>query len=401
MLGKEIIDAGISQVEMSHDDGELSTEISSCLEVAFKALPLSSLSPVEQILWMIDAELKDEYELCYGSEEFWKKKQKPSDWSAVADILMKRLNTLKTGKGEDSFSRDYRRDRLTNWIIRALENSGRQKEVIPLCEQEAVKTKSYQRLVDALIGARRFEEAEQWIHKGIQATRKDLPGIAKHLRDKLRGMREKEGNWLKVAAFRADDFLQAPSLEAFKEMRKAAEKAKVWPAVRSAALLYLEKGKLPQSDPSWPLPEAGVPDKGEFRRRDFPMAGELIDIAIVEKRTDDVLRWYDYQTSKKKGPWAWDTHQDEHVAKAVVDRYPDRAIAIWKDLAERQIAMTKPSAYEMAAAYLRNIRDLLKKLKREYEWMDYASGLRLANARKSRFVETLDRLDSRPIIERR
>ncbi len=397
-LGKELLKAGIEQVGMSHDEGETGNEISSCLEVIFRALPLSSLSPVEQMLWVIEAELEDEYELCYGSESFWKKKQKTSDWSSVADILIERLNTLKTESGEDSFSRNYRRDGLTNWIIRALDNSGRQKEIIPLCEQEAVKTGSYERLVNALITAKRFEEAEQWIHKGIQATQKELPGIAKHLRDTLRGMREKEGDWLKVAAFRVDDFLRAPSLEAFKEMRKASERAKVWPAVRSAAILYLEKGKLPQTDSSWPLAEAGVTEKAEIRKRDFPMASELVDIAIAEKRIDDVLRWHDYQKSKKKGIWGWDNHQDESVAEAVADRYPDRALAIWKDLAERQIALTKPSAYETAAGYLRKVRERLKKLKREPEWKDYLSKLRQANTRKSKLLQILDRLEGHPII---
>ena len=117
---------------MSNDEGETATEISSCLEVVFRALPQSSLSPVEQMLWVIDAELEDEYELCYGSESFWKKKQKAADWSAVADKLIDRLNAFSSEKGEDSFSRNYRRDNLTNWIVRSLENAGRNEEIIPL-----------------------------------------------------------------------------------------------------------------------------------------------------------------------------------------------------------------------------------------------------------------------------
>ncbi len=71
-----------------------------------------------------------------------------------------------------SFSRSYGRDRLSNWMIHALENAGRHEEIIPLCEQEAVKTGSYTRLVDALRKAKRLEEAEQWIHRGIKATQK-------------------------------------------------------------------------------------------------------------------------------------------------------------------------------------------------------------------------------------
>ncbi|MDI6809696.1 MAG: SWIM zinc finger family protein [Candidatus Eisenbacteria bacterium] len=398
-LGKELLEEGIRQVEMSDDEGETGIEISSCLNIVFQALPRSSLSPVEQMLWAINAELEDKYELCYGAESFWKKKQKASDWSVVADRLLERLNKFQPVKREDSFSRSYHRDNLTNWIIRALENAGRHEEIIPLCEQEAVITGSYTRLVDALRKAKRLEEAEQWIHKGIKATQKQWPGIAKQLKDTLREMREREGNWLKVAAFRTEDFLQSPSLHTFKDMKKAAEKAKWWPEIRAAALLYLETGKLPQSDPKWPLPETGMKEDRETRKSEFPMTGVLIDIAIEEKRPDDVLRWYDHRKSKKRVYWWGEGYQEDQVAEAVADQYPDRAIAIWKNVAEKQISLTKPKAYEAAAVYLRKVHGLLKKLKREEEWKDYLLQLRQANARKPKLIEILSRLEGRQIIE--
>jgi uncharacterized Zn finger protein len=398
-LGKELLEAGIRQVEMSDDEGETGIEISSCLDIVFQALPQSSLSPVDQILWMIDAELEDEYELCYGAESFWKKKQKASDWNIVADRLLERLNKFQPVKGEDSFSRSYHRDNLTNWIIRAFENSGRHEEVIPLCEQEAVNTGSYTRLVDLLRKAKRLDEAEQWIHKGIKTTQKQWPGIAKQLKDTLREMREREGNWLKVAAFRTEDFLQSPSLHTFQDMKKAAEKAKAWPEVRAAALLYLETGKLPQSDPTWPLPETGVKEDRETRKSEFPMIDVLIYIAIEEKRPDDVLRWYDQQRSKKQVFWGWDGYQEDQIAEAVADHYPDRALTIWKNVVEKQIALTKPKAYEAAAIYLRKVYSLLKKLKREEEWENYLLKLRQANARKTKLIEILSRLEGRRIVE--
>ena len=322
-LGKELLEAGIRQVEMSDDEGETGIEISSCLDIVFQALPQSTFSPVEQMLWVIDAELEDEHELCYGADSFWKKKQKASDWNIVADRLLERLNKFQPVKGENSFSRNYHRDNLTNWIIRAFENSGRQEEVISICEREAAVTGSYTRLVEALRKAKRFEEAEQWIHKGIKTTQKQWPGIAKQLKDTLREMREREGNWLKVAAFRTEDFLQSPSLHTYQDMKKAADKAKAWPEVRAAALLYLETGKLPQSDPTWPLPETGVKEDRETRKSEFPMINVLIDIAIEEKRPDDVLRWYDQRKSKKQFFWGWDGYQEDQVAEAVVDHYPD------------------------------------------------------------------------------
>jgi len=399
-LGRELLEAGIRQVEMSNDEGETATEISSCMEVVFRALRQSSLSPVEQMLWVIDAELEDEYELCYGSESFWKKKQKASDWSAVGDRLIDRLNVFSSEKGEDSFSRNYRRDNLTNWIVRALEDSGRDEEIIPLCEQEAVKTGSYTRLVDVLRKAKRLEEAEQWIHKGIKATQKQSPGVASQLRDALREMREKEGNWLQVTGFRVEDFIQMPSLQGYKEMKKAAEKAKVWAAVRAASLLYLESGKYPWADPSWPLPETGVEKAPEMRKNEFPMADVLVDIAIEEKRPDDVLKWYELGKSKKQVFWGGDGYQEDQVAEAVADHYPDRAIDIWKSIAERQIALTKPKAYEASSVYLRKVHGLLKKLKRESEWKDYLFKLRQANVRKTKLIEILNRLEGGRIVEK-
>jgi uncharacterized Zn finger protein len=130
------------------------------------------------------------------------------------------------------------------------------------------------------------------------------------------------------------------------------------------------------------------------------MIDVLIDIAIKEKRPEEVLRWYDQGKSKKQIFWGWDGYQEDQIAEAVADHYPDRALAIWKNVAEKQVALTKPKAYEAAAVYLRKVHSLLKKLKREEEWRDYFSKLRQANARKPKLIEILSRLEGRRILEK-
>ncbi len=80
------------------------------------------------------------------------------------------------------------------------------------------------------------------------------------------------------------------------------------------------------------------------------------------------------------------------VADAVADAYPERAIAIWKQLAEAQIAQTQPKAYGGAVGYLRKLGDLLARQGRADEWQRYIAELRQANARKRRLVEMLDNL---------
>ena len=399
-LGKVLLGAGTRQVEMSHDEGETAEQISLCLDVVFRALPLSSLPPADQLLWAVEAELSDEYDLCSGAEELWEGEYSVSDWSTLADELVQRLNHYKSEKGEGSFSRSYHRERLSGWLITALENAGRQGEILPLCEQEAVKTGSYVRLVNHLIKAGRMEGAKGWAIKGIEATQKQWPGIASQLRDILRGLKEKDQDWLSVAAFRADDFFAKPTSGTFEELHKAAGQAGVWPAVREATLRYLETGVIPedQGDPPWLLPETGVRETPETGRWHFPLTRILIDIAIAEKRPDEVIRWYD-QSGAGSVNWRWIWFQEDKIAEAIADSYPDRALAIWKRLAEGQIAQTKPSAYETAAGYLRNLHRLLHKSGREQEWHTYLAEIRQANARKKRLLEILDTLAGRPVID--
>ena len=406
-LGKRLLEAGVQQVEMSDDEGETAEEIADCMEVVFRALYQSSMPPAEKILWAIDADLEDEYDLCIGDKVFWEQEYATADWSTVADKLLHRLKTLARWKAEDSFSMKYRRDNLVDWIITALENANRQDEIIPLCEQEAIETGSYVRLVEHLLAANRCEEAEKWIHKGINTVHDNWSGVASQLRDMLRGLREQEKDWLSVAAFRCDDFLAHPTLETYKTLKEAAEHAEVWPSVRMAALHYLETGEFPErakekagdtADNKWPLPDTGVRKTGSMRQDDFPMTRTLIDIAIDEKQPDEVIRWYDRRIVPPFG-FGLTWFQDDKVAKAITETYPDRAITIWKKLAEDQIAQTKPKAYEVAAGFLRSMRHTLKKLEREKEWQNYVAGLRQANARKKRLLEVPDSLEGRPIIE--
>ena len=397
-VGVELLEAGTRQVEMSHDEGETGEEIASCLDIVFRALPHSSRSPAEQIRWAVEADLSDDYELCRGAKTFWDRTHPAAAWNVLAEQLAQRLAQDRPTTSQDNFSDTFRRDRLSNWLILSLDRAGRREEVIPLCRQEAEKTGSYLRLVEQLKKARRWEEAEQWIRKGIAATEKRRPGIAGQLRTSFIEMRKREQDWPRVAALYTDDFFAEPSLQTFQALQQAAKRAKVWPAVRAAALHYLETGAVPQPTarmvkegtiPPWPLPESGLKPAIERPPIHPPMTDTLIGIAMAEKRPDEVLRWYDQRKPRSRG---WDSgwFVEDRIAEAVAGPYPDRAVAIWKQLAEKQIALTKPKAYEEAAGYLRKVHRVLTQLGKEQDWQGYLAALRRANERKRRLVQILD-----------
>jgi uncharacterized Zn finger protein len=397
-LGEKLFSAGVTQVEQSHDEGETGDEVAQSMMIVFKALGKCSMSDVDKMQRAVDFELSDEYDLCYGLEEFWKRRFSKKDWSSLADRLISRLKDNQYDvHGEDSFSRNYRRDRLTNKIIRALGNAGRDAEVISLCINEAEKTHSYERLVKHLRKAGRTAEAEEWIQKGITATRKKWPGIAGFLKKELLDIRSRQKDWLSVAALCADEFFENPCLKTFEELQKASERAKVWPQVREAILHFLKTGKNPrEAYTDWPLPDTGLEKSVSQRVGNPPLTAVLIEIAIHEKRVDDVLKWYDIHKQRRKD-WMWDNLEDR-VATAMAYEYPDKAVEIWKKIAEGHISKVNVAAYAEGAAYLRKAQKIFTHLGRVNEWDTYLQRLKEANRRKPRLIEILDALSKKPII---
>ena len=62
-------------------DGESAEYIYECLKVIFQALPKSSLSTVEQMLWIANMENNDGYDLCIDAEVFWNREFTTEEWN--------------------------------------------------------------------------------------------------------------------------------------------------------------------------------------------------------------------------------------------------------------------------------------------------------------------------------
>jgi len=398
ILGRELVTTGIRQVEASDDEGETAGEVASCMPVIAEALDRSSLDCPDKLGWALDAVLEDQFEVCEAFAAYLHRRHPKSSWQLLADRLLSRLHEPVSSKDANEFSRNHARDRLGDWAIHALTRAGRKDEIIPLCEAEARRTSSYDRLVKQLVAARRYKDAERWIQEGLEATKEKRPGIATSLRDQLREIRALEKNWPAVAAMQAEEFVLHPSRKTFTDCKQAAGKAKAWPKVREYLLNYLEKGVPPWKQKGWPLPETRLDTPGTESKDRFPMVGELIRIAILEKKPDQVLRWYDQLPQKRFG---WHTVDEDEIAAAVQTHAPDRAVAIWKKKAEELIAKVKPSAYLEAAKYLRKAEAVMARRQEKEQWEKYLQELRERHARKPRLMEIMDGLDEKPIVKKR
>ncbi len=397
-LGRDLLTIGIRQAEESHDEGETAREIADCMPVMVEALDRSSLDPADRLNWALEAVLEDPFDLCEAFGEYLHRPHPPTAWHRLADRLLARLPGLKGARGSDDFSLNYERDRLSDWAIHALERAGREEEIIPLCIAEAPRTKSYDRLVIRLMAAGRTNDSEKWINAGLRDLGEKWPGLTAALREKMREIRRGEENWPVVAALQVEEFVYDPSLKAYTACRQACERTETWDKVRAALLGYLEKGELPWTQPDWPLPASGLDRPKADQRVQFPLISNLIDLAIHEKKPDQVLKWYD---QRPKGPWGRLWVDEDAIATAVKTQAPERAVAIWKSQAERLIAQVKPVAYQEAVKFLKKAGEVMAKQKQQSEWDQYLGSLREAHARKRRLMELLDGLEGKPLIKKR
>lgn len=394
-LGDELWRLGTNQVEQSDDDGETQGALSTCLDIVLQAVPRSSLSRSDQLLWVIDRMLDDEFSLLESGEEvIADPAYTAADWQEVANAVEKRLAGLDTSRSAQ-FSDTYRRTRLINRLMKAYQLGGETEKILPLLEKEADICRNYEQLVDRLLEAGERQQARLWCVHGFDRTCKESPGIASSLQKRLREMAAAEKREDLVAAYRAQDFFCRASLDSYRELRKAAEKIGAWPWLRQQALSYLETGQRPDlsctagGTTAWPLPlpEVAFPVEKESGPR-HPDRHTLIDIAIYEKRFDDVVRLY--QMMKKGSRAGWSV--GEKVARAVVKTHPEVSLGIWREIVERLIAEVKPKAYVEAGGYLRLMRKAYEAGDRQAEWQALLAELRRSHKAKRRLLEVLDSL---------
>ncbi|HEV2963606.1 MAG TPA: SWIM zinc finger family protein [Candidatus Angelobacter sp.] len=419
-LGTEIMARGMGQISQSNDEGETAGAFAECLPVLFNSIAESGLPPHQKVLFAIDACLQDDYGVIDAeADKVLDREFTPEVWSAVADELARRLEALPKVQDGNDFHRSYERDRISDWLIDALNQAGRGDETAKIYEGEARRTGSYERLVKFLISQKRYDDAEQWAREGIKTTHQKLPGIASSLAQMLSEIAGVRRQWDVVAAHAAWRFFDRPGRDTFEQLLEGAAKAGCREEVRTRALQFLETGNFPKSmvvapgkgesgTEEWPLP---IPNyllpllqlENKRRNRSGPHYEVLIDLAIAEKSSDEVLKWYDklYASQSHRGPGSFGyglyTYSNR-VAEAVAQSHPQRSLDIYRQQVEMNLTQAKQSAYETVASYLRKMRPILKSLHRQGEWTQLLADIRLRYRNRPRFVEILDRLDGKTII---
>jgi uncharacterized Zn finger protein len=410
-LGPEILEAGSRAIEHEHE-GESSYTLSDCLAVIFKALPDSSLESVDQLIWAIDMELEDNYSLCDGLVSPVLEKQHSREaWSLLADKLNERLANHQILKDTSDYSKLYHRNRLGGWAAYALEKAKRTDEIISLYIKEAQITDSYQRLVAYLIKLEKWDDAKKHCLQGIKELQPKTTSPAR-LYDQLENIYQSTNNDSQMAALIADEFFSRPNLNSFNKLLETGKKLKQSEVIDAWARYFLETGIEPKRkgnrsgklsntpQAAWPLPTPEAPPRQRLGRRDEPHLDVLIEIAIAEKKPQEVIRWYDKKQSAN-GRFHNFITQDDNVAEAVKSEYPERALRIWQAIVQGKINQVSSKGYEAAEPLLKKIKKLMHDNKMHAEWKTYIAALCQENRRRPNCIKVLNRVENagKPLLK--
>ncbi len=387
-LTKVLLERACFYIESCNDDGDSAVQISECLNIGFKALRKCSWSNFDQLLFLINAQLEDDYELCRGASDVIDTIDDGETWSSIADYFYEALKKLPHPEIKDDYSKRYHRDRVSTVLVRALKKAGRPDEVLPVYENEAKITDSWEHLVYYLIEQKQYNQARIAAEEGIKNIGDTWPGTIASLRNSISVIAAEQGDYSCILLLKQQDFLLHPDFSSFNSLLETAIQTKNKDEMREWALHFLETGNAPAKGA---LKEAYKTEKNGHR--EFPRYETLISIAEKEKRVDDVWTLYQEATHKKSHH-----HLHAQVARIIKDQYPDESIRIWKLLAEQHIAQANPSSYVTGVGYLKEAQKICIKIKRTKEWSIYIEQLREANKRKPRFIKELRRLADEKLL---
>ncbi len=155
----------------------------------------------------------------------------------------------------------------------------------------------------------------------------------------------KHGSPQEAVEAQMKQFLSSPNVVTFKTLREVGRKRGDWEAIRAEALAVLEREE---------------------------NAGALIEIALEE---GDVARALELLPREKTPGRLFTDHRWE-VAKAAEKSFPQAAIALYQELAERSIGHRSREAYRQAAEDLKRARKLSEKINAQAEFQAWAQNLR-------------------------
>ena len=299
-------------------------------------------------------------------------------WFARCAIAFLSELSGDAGLSDEALLEEYRKAELWEDAAAALVMLGRAEEAIALAGRRLSAHPILLRFADLLVATGEPTRIDQAIEL-IDARLWEEEGKNLHVDAAYKAWLERQY---------AATARPAKALELARSRFKAAPSRLTFDAVKAAALLPGQEG-----DPWPPLRDELVAALG--KRGDWAAvtsihleAGEVRDaIAAREQMAKTRV------SNLSGGGWSWfPENVDTAVAEAAAAEFPEQAIAIFQDLADRLIAQRQRTSYRQAAAYLDRAKAIASSSGRAEAWQTLITELRQRYTSLRALREELDAL---------
>ncbi len=287
----------------------------------------------------------------------------------LAEAEWKRVPARKAGDSPDFGGPQWRLGQILERLARS---AGDVEALVAVKSHDLSQPWFYLQIAEIYKDAGKRDLAIEWAEKGIGAFPKRTDP---RLRSFLAGEYAAHRSHGKAVDLLWANFTDAPGIEAYKELKKLAERARAWPEWREKALALLREraknGTSRPSAPRWPPLNLG---RGP--------ASQLVEILLWEKKVEDA--WTSArQLGCSEELWL-------QMARLRELSHPEDSLAVYQRQAESALQQPSPRGYEAAAARLKQVRDVMTRLGKTRELAAYLASVRLANKRKRNFLKLLD-----------
>ncbi len=370
----ERLEAQMGMVDDS--DGYMSGILAEVQELHHDACVKIKPDPKQLAKKLFEWELHSDWEVFFGAVERYAVvlgKEGLKVYEDLAEKEWKKLPSLVPAQSDQRH--EERRFRITSIMEHLAYRTGDIEKLVAVKAKDLSLAYSYLEIAELYKQAGKPDKALEWAENGVQAFPKQTDS---RLREFLANEYHKRKRHEDAMRLIWAEFADTPGFEKYKLLKIHAEKAggaKAWKQWREKALQSIRER----------IEESKRTAKGKKYLWNSYDHSDLVQIFLWEKDVD--AAWGEARDGGcQESLW-------RELAAKREPEHPEDALSVYMSLVEPQVRRMNSDAYRDAAALVKKIGILFKRLGRAEEWNRYLSTIRANHKRKRNFMALLEKLE--------
>ncbi|HEY0555354.1 MAG TPA: hypothetical protein VGG20_13915 [Thermoanaerobaculia bacterium] len=363
-----LAEEALSQVDDS--DGDVYTVCERLQGLHLAACKKAQPDPEELARRLFAAEMRTEGDSFYGAAETYADllgKKGRAVYRELAQAEWKKSPARKPG---ESLTFDARRSALARILESLAKADGDLEALVAVKSHDLSSAWAFLGIAQLYKEARKGDKALEWAEKGVRAFPQRTDS---RLRSFLAGEYKARRRHQEALSLIWANFVDAPGLGTYKDLKGYAERTESWPAWREKALGALR--------------DLAQRATGRLRGRASEFGegpgSRLVEIFLWEKKVEEA--WREAQRAGcSEALWLTLARQRE-------GEHPEESLAVYQRQVESALQQVSQQGYEIAVSRLRQIRDVMNQLGKTAELAAYLASVRLSHKRKRNFMLLLDK----------